>query len=59
MGKVKNKNGAGNTSPTSDKTIILNAYIDSINNQLRKGRVPKVLFERLIELGSRNKNFIK
>ena len=22
MGKVKNKNGAGNTSPTSDKTII-------------------------------------
>ena len=59
MGKVKNKNGAGNTSPTSDKTIILNAYIDSINNQLRKGRVPKVLFERLIELCSRNKNFIK
>ena len=59
MGKVKNKNGAGNSSPTSDKTIILNAYIDSINNQLRKGRVPKVLFERLIELGSRNKNFIK
>tara|TARA_Y100001951_G_scaffold95917_1_gene93942 strand:+ start:432 stop:611 length:180 start_codon:yes stop_codon:yes gene_type:complete len=59
MGKVKNKNGAGNSSPTSDKVIILNAYIDSINNQLRKGRVPKVLFERLIELGSRNKNFIK
>ena len=59
MGKVKNKNGAGNTSHTSDKTIILNAYIDSINNQSRKGRVPKVLFERLIELGSRNKNFIK
>ena len=59
MGKVKNKNGAGNTSPTSDKTIILNAYIDSINNQLRKGRVPKVLFERLVELGSRKKNFIK
>ena len=59
ISKIKNKNGAGNTSPTSDKTIILNAYIDSINNQLRKGRVPKVLFERLIELGSRNKNFIK
>ena len=59
MGKVKNKNGAGNSSPTCDKVIILNAYIDSINNQLRKGRVPKVLFERLIELGSRNKNFIK
>ena len=62
MGKVKNKkskNGAGNSSPTSDRTIILHAYTDSINNQLRKGRVPKVLFERLIELGSRNKNFIK
>ena len=59
MGKVKNKNGAGKSSPTSDRTIILNAYIDSINNQLRKGRVPKVLFERLVELGSRKKNFIK
>ena len=59
MGKVKNKNGAGNSSPTSDKVIILNAYIDSINNQLRKGRVPKALFERLVELGSRKKNFIK
>ena len=59
MGKVKNKNGAGNSSPTSEKNIILNAYIDSINNQLRKGRVPKVLFERLVELGSRKKNFIK
>ena len=59
MGKIKNKNGAGNSSPTSARTIILQAYTDSITNQLRKGRVPKVLFERLIELGSRNKNFIK
>ena len=59
MGKVKNKNGAGNSSPTSEKTIIIQAYTDSITNQLRKGRVPKVLIERLIELGSRNKNFIK
>ena len=59
MSKVKNKNGAGNSSPTSDKIIILKAYTDSINNQLRKGRVPKVLFERLIELGNRKKNFIK
>jgi hypothetical protein len=59
MGKIKNKNGAGKSSPTSERTIILHAYTDSINNQLRKGRVPKVLFERLIELGSRNKNFIK
>ena len=59
MSKVKNKNGAGNSSPTSDKIIILKAYTDSINNQLCKGRVPKVLFERLIELGNRKKNFIK
>ena len=59
MGKVKNKNGAGKSSPTSENTIIIQAYTDSITNQLRKGRVPKVLFERLIELGSRNKNFIK
>ena len=59
MGKIKNKNGAGNSSPTSARTIILQAYTDSITNQLRKGRVPKALFERLIELGSRNKNFIK
>ena len=59
MSKIKNKNGAGNSSPTSARTIILQAYTDSITNQLRKGRVPKALFERLIELGSRNKNFIK
>ena len=57
MGKVKKsrkKNGAGKSSPNSEKTIILQAYTDSITNQLSKGRVPKTLFERLVTL-SKNK----
>ena len=53
MGKVKKnrkKKGAGKSSPTSEKTIILQAYTYSITRQLSKGRVPKTLFERLVTL---------